>query len=161
MSCSDASSIGNLDILHDSHCRAIGGVDGVGRLTVNRAASQVHKLRHTQPKQFALGHLPQVSTGQPGVALCSAKRMAPILSRSTISMAAWRNRGIDVDQLGGYAGGGARTRTAMGQGILSALCLPIPSRPRLRNGITGASALLKLPPGRDMGMFLRQAGNGL
>ena len=47
------------------------------------------------------------------------------------------DRCIDVDQMmRGNAGGGVRTRTAMGQGVLSALCLPIPSRPRVPNAIT-------------------------
>src|SRR5689334_23562006 len=55
----------------------------------------------------------------------------------------WINCGV-------YAGGGARTRTAMGQGILSALCLPIPSRPRQRQPITPVLALAKGCRQREM-----------
>ena len=120
-------------------------------LAVDPAAPQVDATRRARrncpSSSCAAGHAPQTpSLAECGHApRCSAKCMAtdPVPVSTTVSTGHTADISCATIALMWIkprrdAGGGARTRTAKGQGVLSALCLPIPSRPRRRQATTAA-----------------------
>ena len=148
---------GNFDVVHHRDRRAVGGMNGISLLTGHHAAPQVHQPWHPEAPDCARvicrGSASRMASSPLTVSIVSsfsAICMATVLSTGCRPLMAYApmiggapDRCIDVDQADrGMRAAGFEPARPVGQGVLSALCLPVPSRPRAANSIiTTAGAI--------------------